>query len=388
MGCYLAADFKATSTSGCTPKYDGVLAYSVNGVALVHPTPIAIRPALNLPFSLNGFDLGSLLDVIIHSPVQNLGSFQVKADGSVEDSLSLPSDLAAGVHKLTFKGTNNGAPRQVDVLAEVPGLPQPGQDYGLYQPGFAGDEKVTVKFGDLEWGSLTPDREGGVFTEVPVPQLQPGEVLPLTLTGSTGQSIRVALTVAEKPGSPPSPPSSPPARPTACTLNPVLSISPTTLVAGRSARVTVRAVPGSTVTVTAAGKVSAKADARGEAKLMIKLNRNTRLSAQVAAAGCATVTSAARTVSVRPAVTLRVRKAGGRRYVLRGSVKPARGSVRVYRTTAGGHRKLIARAKVNRKTGRWSVTDVFAKGKRVTVVAKVPRTKTNAAGTSPKRRIG
>jgi hypothetical protein len=172
-------------------------------------------------------------------------------------------------------------------------------------------------------------------------------------------------------------------------VNPVLSIAPATVVAGRSARVTVRAVPGATVTLTAGRTLTATADSRGEARLTIKPTKNTRVSARVTATGCAAADSAARTVAVRSSVTLRVRRTRGHRYVLSGVVKPAAaGRVRLYATTASGRTRLIAQARINRRTGRWSATHVFATTKRVRVVAKVDRTTTNAAGASPKRRIG
>jgi hypothetical protein len=386
MACYLEADFKATTTSGCAPKYDGVLAYSVNGVALVHPTPIAVSPGLNLPFFLNGFDLGSLLDVLIHSPVQDLGTFPVGQDGTVSDALKLPADLPAGVHKLTFSGTNSGSPRQVDVLVQVPGLPEPGQDFGFYQPGFAGDTSVTVKYGDLDWGALTPDADGGVYVEVPVPQLQPGESLPITLTGDSGESIHVTVTVATHAGSQPPPATTKPTL--SCTVTPIVSVSPATLTAGHSARVTVRAVPGSQVALFAASKhLVATTDAQGAAKLTIKPTANTRLYALVSATGCATSRSTTRTLAVRAAVTLKVRRASARRYVFSGVVRPAGGSVKVY-ATSHGHTTLIGRAKADKRTGRWRLAHAFAKAPRVTVVAKTPRTKTNAAGASPRRKVG
>src|SRR5262249_12847078 len=96
--------------------------------------------------------------------------------------------------------------------------------------------------------------------------------------------------------------------------------------------------------------------------------------------------SAQRALAVRSAVTLRVRRAGGRRYVLSGVVRPASATtVRLYSKSRSGRTELVARGKVNRRTGRWGVTHALPAP--ATVLAQVPRTRSNEAGTSPSRKI-
>jgi hypothetical protein len=403
MACHLEAAYKSTGAGGCQPQYGGVLAYSVNGTALVHPTPLPVKPAIKLPFSFNGFDLGSVVHAVIHSPVHDLGTFSAGGDGTVSDQLQLPKDLAPGVHKLTFTGTNNDAPREVDVLVQVPGSPRPGEDYGLYQTGFTGDTSVTVKYGDLAWGSLTPDAEGGVLLEVPVPQLAPGESLPLTLTGdTTGTSIRVPLTVDSPApgtgGSGSSGTSGASTAPLACTVVPIMTFSPKTPTAGAPVRVTVHAQSGARISLFSAATsskhyvvtASATTTAQSMARLTLRPSTNARLYAQISASGCPTVKSAVRTLVVRAAVTLRVRHTGGPRYVIGGSVRPARVAARVirlYATDAHHRMKLIGTAKVSRVTGLWTLRHTFAERGTITLVARVARTKANAAGSSTRKRV-
>lgn len=184
MACNLTAVYKHSSQDACAPSLGGVLTYIMNGVRLSHVDPIVLVPGAPVPFRFNGFDPGTNLNATVHSAVRSLGSFAVDASGEASGSLTLPVDLEPGVHRVTFRGTNHGSPRSIDVLVKIDGRPIGGGDYGLYETDFDHDGSVAVTYGGLDWGSFTPNEEGGVFVEVPLPAPgAPGEVS-VTLTGA------------------------------------------------------------------------------------------------------------------------------------------------------------------------------------------------------------
>ena len=105
----------------------------------------------------------------LHSQTVDLAELTADSTGTVRGSVRVPTDTPAGVHRLTLTGTNGGSPREITVLLDVPGTLQPGGTVGVYLPGFAGDDEVRVEYLGLDWGVFTPDVEGGVLLELPVP---------------------------------------------------------------------------------------------------------------------------------------------------------------------------------------------------------------------------
>jgi hypothetical protein len=136
--------------------------------------------------------------VTAHSAGRSLGHFPADASGEISGDITLPAGLNPGVHKLTFLGTNHGTPRRIDVLARIDGRPAGADDYGFYVTGFDHDSSVSVSYGGLDWGSQTPNEEGGVFVEVPLPAPDhPGGVT-VTLTGADSGRV-VTHTIAPAP---------------------------------------------------------------------------------------------------------------------------------------------------------------------------------------------
>lgn len=193
MACNLEAVYHRSSQSACTPSFQGVLRYLFNNVELDRRTPTPLVPGAPVPFEFNGFDPGRPVGVRFFSDPVDLGSVVAGADGVITGQITIPAGATPGVHTVEFAGTNNGSPRAVRVLVELPGSPTAGETYGVYLCCLPADEEVAVDYLGFDWGTYWTDRDGGVYLEVPAPVTDG----PVTITGTgvtTGQSVTHTFT--------------------------------------------------------------------------------------------------------------------------------------------------------------------------------------------------
>lgn len=197
MSCNLTAAYNGTSQSACLPSQGGPLIYQFNGATLTTSAPVVLAPGVAVPFQFNGFDPGTNVSITGYSSAVDLGSVPVSGSGVVTGSFTLPLDLNPGVHRVVFQGTNNGSPRMIEVLVQINGRPVAGEDYGLYFGGFTQDSQVDIMYGGLDYGLQTPDENGGVFVEVPLPAVTQPLSISITATGlTTHRSVTQAVAPA------------------------------------------------------------------------------------------------------------------------------------------------------------------------------------------------
>ena len=199
FACNLIAGFQGVSSSGCLPSLGGSLLYQFNGNNLTTTIPQVVVPGVPTPFLFNGFDPGSTVTITAFSTAVNVGSVTVDSSGVASGTLTVPLGLNPGVHRVTFEGTNNGSPRSIDVLIQINGRPTGGDDYGLYFSGFTQDSAVDINFGGLDLGTQTPDEDGGVFVEVPLPTAVLPATFNITATGvDTGKVVTQTVSPAPR----------------------------------------------------------------------------------------------------------------------------------------------------------------------------------------------
>lgn len=174
------------------------LVYMLAGLSLSTTTPVPLVPGGAVPFTFNGFDPGSNVDVQLNSQGYDLGTFTADATGTVSGDITVPVGIQPGVHQLVFSGTNNQSPRSIQVLVQVAGRPKGGQGYGTYLSGFAPGEGVEVNYGGLDLGTSYADQDGGLFLQVPLPAPAAPGSIGLTATGQTS-GVTVTEQIAPAP---------------------------------------------------------------------------------------------------------------------------------------------------------------------------------------------
>jgi alpha-tubulin suppressor-like RCC1 family protein len=198
MSCNLTAAYRGVSAASCLPSQGAALLYQFNGVSLNTTAPQVVTPGIPIPFQFNGFDPGSAVSITAFSSALDLGTVPVSASGVVSGSFTIPPGLNPGIHRVVFQGTNGGSPRTIEVLVQLNGRPRGGEDYGLYFGGFTQDNAVDITYGGLDYGLQTPDDNGGVFVEVPVPIASLPASISVVATGVTSQTV-VTQTVTPAP---------------------------------------------------------------------------------------------------------------------------------------------------------------------------------------------
>lgn len=227
--------------------------------------------------------------------------------------------------------------------------------------------------------------------------VEPSETFTVGITRVVGPggngaatSTRGTVTILDGPGAP---------APGSCgTSRPVLSVSPSTIVAGRSAAVRVTNLPPNSVVElyaytrpsTTYRKVR-EAEVAGTSTTFpaVVPPRNTRLYAVVQ--GCPAASQSASVVlNVRTALSLSVKRNGPRSYTFSGDSLPARPGgllINLYRVTPSGAQVLTAQTRARAVDGEWTINRRFTGSGRFGFVVRTGQDLQNAAGSSTTRPV-